>query len=174
MSDSGKSRSRWRGYREMSPSTFQSLTKRPKNELQESSKTSFPISEASLQIQCLDWVRLQYPTLLIFHVPNALAFAGGERGAFYRKLASLKRLGVVKGIPDLVIARAARGFHGLYIEMKKPGEKPDLHQKSIHRQINGSGYLAYVCDSFEEFQTVLRWYNGDHELPEPPGSPSTP
>ena len=72
--------------------------------------------ESELQRACVRWFRMQYPQHLLFHIPN-----GGKRNA--REAAIFKAEGVVAGIPDLFLAEARHGHHGLFIEMKA-GRRP--------------------------------------------------
>lgn len=53
-------------------------------------------AEAQIQASIVQWIRLVAPELLIFHVPN-----GGYRTR--AEAARLKWIGVLAGIPDLVL-----------------------------------------------------------------------
>ena len=67
-------------------------------------------------IEWCAWNMQQYPELeLLYHVPN-----GGKRDK--ATAAVLKRQGVKAGVPDLVLPVARCGYHGLYIELKAPGQ----------------------------------------------------
>lgn len=73
-------------------------------------------TESEEQIKVIQWCKRnskQYPELdLIFHIPNG--------GARHIAVASkLKLEGVKAGVPDLLLPVSRRGYHGLFIEMKR-------------------------------------------------------
>ena len=107
--------------------------------------------ESELQRACVRWFRLQYPGVLLFHIPN-----GGKRGA--REAAMFKAEGVVAGIPDLFLAEARHGFHGLFIEMKAGKNTATPAQKEMMGRLGRAGYLCAVCRSFDEFQIEVMKY----------------
>lgn len=107
--------------------------------------------ESELQRACVRWFRMQHPGVLLFHIPN-----GGKRGA--REAAMFKAEGVVAGIPDLFLAEARHGFHGLFIEMKAGRNRPTPEQADAMQMLNASGYLCVVCRSFEEFKELTDNY----------------
>ena len=60
----------------------------------------------------------EFPQLRLLHaIPN-----GGHR--HYGTAVKLQKEGVRPGVPDLFLPVAIRGFHGLYVEMKKRGAAP--------------------------------------------------
>lgn len=77
------------------------------------------------------------PYFSLFAIPN-----GGARDVVTG--ARLKREGVRKGTPDLMLARASKGYHGLYIEMKAGDNRPSPEQKDFIAYLAGAGYLAVV------------------------------
>ena len=52
--------------------------------------------EDDLQRDVMEFIRLQYPHIISFHVPN-----GGKRSA--REAARLKRQGVLAGVSDILL-----------------------------------------------------------------------
>lgn len=85
--------------------------------------------ELSEQIKIVDWARKhawQWPCLDVafFHVPN-----GGARSP--RQAAVLKKAGVRRGIPDLVLAYPAGPYHGLFIELKTGRNTPTPEQAAF-------------------------------------------
>lgn len=107
--------------------------------------------ESELQRACVRWFRMQYPQYLLFHVPN-----GGKRNA--REAARFKAEGVVPGIPDLFLAEARHGFHGLFIEMKAGKNRPTPEQADAMQMLSASGYLCAVCYTFEAFKELIDNY----------------
>ena len=108
--------------------------------------------EHILQVACVNYFRLRYPKGLIYAIPN-----GGQRNVIVAS--KLKAEGVLSGVPDLHIATAKKGFHGLYIELKngKAGKVSD-NQKTIMEKLQSEGYRCEVCRSFDEFKNVVNDY----------------
>ena len=94
--------------------------------------------EQALQIQCVQWFRLQYPNILIHHSPN-----GGKRS--YVEAAIFKAMGTLAGWPDLFIAYKSNGFGGLFIEMKSKDGRPSKSQKDIGLLLFNSGYCYLLA-----------------------------
>lgn len=101
-----------------------------------------PPLEASEQRAVIDWAaRSQgaYPDLkMLYAIPN-----GGSRHP--AEAANLKRQGVKAGVPDLFLSVARGGYHGLYIEMKRRGEKPRSEQVDWLTALTEQGYYTTVC-----------------------------
>ncbi|MCF0190177.1 MAG: VRR-NUC domain-containing protein [Marinilabiliaceae bacterium] len=107
--------------------------------------------EHQLQVACVRWFKLQYPKSIIYAVPN-----GGARNVIVA--AKLKAEGVLAGVPDLFVAEAQNGFHGLYIEMKVKPNRLSNHQKRIIPILQDKGYYVSVCYTLEEFIDAIRTY----------------
>ena len=88
---------------------------------------------------------------LMFHVPNE-----GKRSVYSG--AELKRAGLKKGVPDVMLPVARKGYHGLAIEMKAGKNKPTEEQKKWLMGLAGEGWLCYVCRGYEAAATVLGEY----------------
>lgn len=120
-------------------------------------------SEDRIQAECFKWFWNAFPEYrrLMFHIPN-----GGKRTK--REAARFKAIGVVPAIPDLFFSYPSRGCHGMYIEMKKPGEiphennrKPSEHDRRQMRQLElfkNLGYHCVYCDSLERFKFQILGY----------------
>ena len=103
--------------------------------------------ESSLQTQCVNWFRYQYPHLVIYAVPN-----GGSRNV--REAQRLKSEGVLAGVADLTIL-LPQG-KSLYIEMKVKGNRQTPNQKEFQQKAEALGHKYYVCYSFEEFEKAVK------------------
>lgn len=118
-------------------------------------------SEEGHQRCLFDWVDLQikrYPQLaLLFAIPN-----GGYRHK--TTAAVLKATGAKPGVPDLLLAWPAGGFHGLFIEMKRPkkGSSPagvlSPEQKDWIERLRKAGYRVEVCYGFDQARQTLLEY----------------
>ena len=75
----------------------------------------------------------------IVHIANE-----GKRSARYG--AELKRMGMRRGFPDLFIPQARKGFHGMFVELKRDITcKPTKEQLHWIAKLNSAGYYATVC-----------------------------
>lgn len=75
--------------------------------------------------------------------------------------AQMKRMGLRKGFPDLFIPAARRGFHGLFIELKRDKQsKVSKAQREWIEYLNGAGYLAAICYGAEEAIAEISGYFG--------------
>jgi hypothetical protein len=96
----------------------------------------------------------EHPELrLLFAIPN-----GGLRDK--RTAAKLKAEGVRAGVPDLFLPYPASGYHGLFIEMKRPDGRTSIEQDAWIQVLNLNGYLAVVCKGQDEAWNCLMGYLG--------------
>jgi len=99
----------------------------------------------------------RFPTNLLYSNPM-----GGYRNP--REGARLKAQGARKGMLDLVLPVPRNGFHGLYIELKRPivkGEaKPTVspEQKYWIEQLRLQGYKAEVCYGWTQAKELIEGY----------------
>jgi len=117
--------------------------------------------EDDLQAQCMEYVRLQYHSTLIFMIPNAMSFGGvgtANRGQFFGKLGKLKKMGLLKGVADLFVSEPMRGFHGLYLEAKVGSNKLSPEQVIFQKAARMRNYDHQEFRTFDEFKTILDWY----------------
>jgi hypothetical protein len=94
----------------------------------------------------------RHPELaLLYAVPN-----GGHRlkGA----AAKAKAEGVLEGVPDLVLPVPRYPFHGLYVEVKRPGELPRECQRVILHELIAQGYCSLVAEGTQEIVDSLLGY----------------
>lgn len=108
----------------------------------------------------VQWFWLKYKDELIVASAN-----GGRRDL--REAANMKREGVLPGMPDLQIFKAKRGYHGLLIEMKAPGNalvakgRLSMVQKSRINKLNAEGYFAKAAWGWLEARELIDWYFGE-------------
>lgn len=126
-------------------------------------------AEDSLTIACVRWFRLQYPREVIYHVPNernTKRRIAGDRWVTTGEGAKLKRMGVKKGVSDLVIPAPSNYYNGFYVEIKtetwKSGKKvksyPTKEQREFLRAMHDYEYAVAVVWNFEEFQSYVSRY----------------
>ena len=97
------------------------------------------------------------PNVVLAAIPN-----GGARDAVTG--ARLKREGVVKGMPDLFLACARSGRHGLFIEMKTKRGRVSESQRNLFPLLEAQGYGVAVCHGWREAaETVTAYLEGRWE-----------
>lgn len=104
--------------------------------------------ESHIQIQMVNWFRLQYPSYIIAAIPN-----GGRRNAIEAKI--MKGEGVLAGFSDLIIIARE---NVLFIEVKtKDGYQSDLQAK-FQSDVERLGFQYSICRSLDEFiLTIEKW-----------------
>ena len=83
-----------------------------------------------------------------FHCPN-----GGYRQ--YREAVRLKAMGVKAGIPDVAMMIPAKGFHGLFIELKSEAGKLSAEQKEVCEMLVEQGYFVRMARSWHEAARII-------------------
>ena len=90
--------------------------------------------ESSEQIKIFLWIKENeevYPVLkTIFHTPNSFFGTG------FAIIMWLKKLGMRKGVYDIIVPIAKKGYSSLWIEMKKEKGKLSSEQKMFSELIN--------------------------------------
>lgn len=112
-------------------------------------------SEDGEQSALFAWAALnknQYPELeWFFHIPN-----GGMRSA--KEGARMKKLGAKAGVLDCCLPVGRKGYHALYIEMKRKDGKLSHGQDKWIIGLTNNGNLCKVCYSWQEARDCLIWY----------------
>ena len=104
--------------------------------------------EEQIQTACIQWVRLAYPNLVSFAVPN-----GGSRNAI--EAMHMKRSGVLAGVSDLIIVGTGKV---LFVEMKTQKGRQSGHQKAFQQAVERLGHRYVVCRSFDEFKREVEQF----------------
>ena len=110
-----------------------------------------------------DWLRFTYPDVYkhTFHIPN-----GGQRSS--KTGAKMKREGVKRGVPDIMVALPKGQWPAMFIEFKaaKPHDSAvSPEQKEWLNQLNQAGYLAVVCRGVGEAKKAITDYLMADEVP---------
>ena len=145
------------------------------------------MTEAELQQQVADYLRLQYPDVL-FHSD----FGSGTKLTIGQAIRQKRLNGGKRAWPDMFIAEPKtvkigetkwedidQDYHGLFIELKKEGvrlvkvRKPDewasdhiAEQAETLRALRGRGYMAEFAVGFDEAKKIIDNYLGgcNHEI----------
>lgn len=115
-----------------------------------------PPSESAEQQMLFRWADLQlqkYPELrLMFHIPNGGSRRKSEAGRFRAE-------GVKAGVPDIFLPVARKGYHGIFIEMKRTkGGRVSDNQEAWKTELERQGFAAFVCQGFEEAKDAIIAY----------------
>ena len=109
--------------------------------------------EEQFQVALVGWFRVQYPEFsdLLYIIAN------GENVGPTR-MKRLKQMGLVPGMPDLMLAVTTVHHPGLYIEMKSTKGRLRESQKSIHMQLEGQRYKVVVSHGWDDAKKVIQEY----------------
>ncbi len=103
------------------------------------------------QIKVMDWVRFNNLHEIVIHIAN-------ERSCSPQHGAILKRMGVRKGVSDLFITRASRGYYGAWIELKSNKGKLSKEQSEFLFNMHQEGYFAVCRFGADEAIATIRDY----------------
>lgn len=109
-------------------------------------------SEADEQATVIEFCEIM--KIPVVHIPNE-----GKRTP--RAGRELRRMGLRKGFPDLFFPAASKGFHGLFIELKRD-RKSRVSKKQAEwlDYLSKQGYSAIVCYGAGEAIAKIREYFG--------------
>ena len=117
--------------------------------------------ESDEQIALMEWaawMSKKHPELnYLLCIPN---------GEFRHKktAATLKRMGVKAGFPDMILPVSRHGYNSLAIELKRRKEaksQTSPEQKAWIEYLNKQGWYAVVCYGAEDAIQKLEWYLKD-------------
>lgn len=112
--------------------------------------------EDALNVAVANYIRLQYPSVFFAHLPN-----GGSRNII--EAVKLKRMGVRKGMPDLMLFhrkyfKDKSTYAGLFIELKIKPNKPTDEQMFAMSELRKNGWNGGVCYDFESAKLLIDSY----------------
>jgi len=93
----------------------------------------------------------------LFSVPM-----GGKRNPIEAK--RLKAEGAKAGVSDLILPVRRQGLGGLFLELKRPGERPTKLQSEWLERMERAGYLSTWADDWLRAAAIICRYLG---IPEP-------
>ena len=113
--------------------------------------------EEDLQIACCKFLDL-HPRILYWSTPNHLYGGTGNRGALMGYMAKQKRMGLKKGVSDLLLYfKNAQGLPVLCAaELKAGYNKADDDQEKFLRAVSTIGGFSGVIKSLDDLQCLLR------------------
>ena len=130
--------------------------------------------EESVHRAFVHYMNLQYPRLLYRTDGAGLLLTKSQAGIY-------KSLNATSGWPDIQVVYPNRGYHGLFIEIKKENVQiycktgprkgklvADPHiqmQAAVLQQLNDLGYFARFGVGFDNCSRLLDWYMGKQDDP---------
>lgn len=132
--------------------------------------------ESSIQKSIINYLSsiAEEHNIFFFSIPNESlmtsamltikTFISKQRGDKYKQLPGwvtrliatltihFKKMGMVPGVPDLCICWDGKT---IFIEVKKPGEKPSVNQERIHEAIRRAGHSVWTVFKKEDVETIL-------------------
>jgi len=119
--------------------------------------------EADLQKMCLQWLSLQAPDVVFFHVPNEHAHKrwhpkhGMQAGVADVHILWREEEPDAEIWPNLSVLPGPRAMYGA-IEFKAPRKayKTTPEQDEWLETVQRLGHKVAVCDDFERFQELMR------------------
>lgn len=112
-------------------------------------------NEDEEQQAVVEWARVlekRHPELLnLYHVPNE-----GKRSK--AEAARQQRMGLRRGVPDLILDYPKGIYHGLRVEMKVKPNKTTADQEAWLERLARAGYCVAVCYSAREAIETIEAY----------------
>ena len=121
--------------------------------------TALSRTEHQEAVRLRSWILKTRPNL-----DDYFAHIGNERKCSVVQGAKLKAVGVKRGFPDFMLLLPSRGYHGLFIELKRSERKQSKlspEQLSWLIRLNNKGYLADVCYGADEAISLIERYLGE-------------
>lgn len=119
------------------------------------------MSEHQEQVAVITWARYmgaQHPELKWLHSSLNGIVIPGTPVTRYRIINYMKSAGLKRGIADLFLPVARKGYHGLYIEMKVGKNKLTKDQQEFKEFVVKEGYAFHECHNEDEAILILKQY----------------
>jgi hypothetical protein len=110
--------------------------------------------EDKMQRDVMTYVKMQYPNAFTVHIPNE-----GRRTKFEQY--KLKTLGVMAGMPDVMIFDPRGKYSGLAVELKAGYNKPTENQKKCLRELENRKWRVLWSNSFDKVKEEIDNYFKD-------------
>lgn len=120
-------------------------------------------TESIVQIDFCEYIKDKYPAVIF------TSESGGIRLTMGQSIVA-KRTRSCRGLPDVFILEPRKGYFGLFIEIKKEGERvfkkngeviSNDHvreQREIHERLKHKGYLSMFAIGLEQCKEIMDWY----------------
>lgn len=118
----------------------------------QSKKQGYIGKESDFQITCAIYLNT-IPGCVWFHTPNETM---GTKSHYTKRA----KIGVKKGVPDIMILNRNHGFNGLAIELKVGKNQPSEFQIEWLKTLDTLQWKTLVCRDLDEFIQVVDDYFG--------------
>ena len=108
-------------------------------------------TENKAQIEIVNYLRSVLPHSIVAHIKNQ-GSRGGAVGA--KEGARLKKMGVVAGMPDIVVINWAN-IGCFWVEVKAKGGSTSPAQKALHAKLEVLGYKICTAKSHEDVKDFM-------------------
>lgn len=117
--------------------------------------------EQIVQINLVAWFNYTYPELEnhLFHFAN-------ERKCSLQYGATLKRMGVKKGVYDIFLSVPHNDKAGLWLELKVGRNKATPEQLEFGKLMNKNGYKAIIVWGLDAAKNAIQSYLNNYPLSE--------
>ena len=109
--------------------------------------------EGQIQVGVMEWIRAneeEHPVLKVaFHTPNSFF------GTNFAVVMWLKKLGMRKGVYDIIIPISKNGYSSLWIEIKKGKGKLTPEQKMFSELINKYSDIPTKFEIYYDSQSCI-------------------
>lgn len=120
------------------------------------------MSEKIEHKQVCDYLKTQYPKIIFNTDASGVKLTIGQA-------VQMKKLRSSNSFPDITIYEPRNEYHGLFIEMKKTGERlfkkdgtpvsPHVaEQLELIEKLNSKGYYSKMCVGFEHAKKTIDFY----------------
>lgn len=119
--------------------------------------------ETKVQIDLSEYIKSIYPDIIFTAESSGIKLTMGQSIV-------AKRCRSSRGLPDMWIMEAKKGYHGCFIELKKDDVKilkkdgsikSDKHlqeQEEIQQRLRLKGYYCEFAVGLEEAKKIVDWY----------------
>jgi hypothetical protein len=122
-------------------------------------------TESQEQSALVAWFRREHLNLgvpsekLLIASPAGTMLGGSDDRMRFARHAKLKREGMVKGVPDLLLAVPRSPWNGFWIEMKRAkGGTVSPEQKEMHALLYAQGYAVAVAKGCDDARALIETY----------------
>lgn len=134
------------------------------------------MSEHDEQALVVSVFRARWPDVVIASIPNGVPLTGLTQRGRARVMNWLKAEGLLPGMPDLIIYRAAmtppdedgvvKIWHGMALEMKRSdGGTLRDNQREVLAMLERAGYWTAVAHGYDEAMGLIEEYMGWRTAP---------
>jgi len=115
-------------------------------------------SEADIQKAIVQYSKLIHVDQYLIYIPNeqiVFSTSSNKKWGWWKKL---KAMGYKKGACDLFLAIPNLDYHGLWMEIKKPGNFASQEQIEFIKNMENVGYMAKIIYDIDTAIKIISSY----------------